>query len=176
MNYQEIREWSRRARAIPLEVVLLAAGAKQDRYDKAKWHTRQGTVSVTGAKFMNWMQAHSGGGAIDLTTHLQDLDFKAAVEWLRHHVSTSGPPQCARPSSKPRLRLPPSDDHRLAGVCRYLSPSPVTFTHAPPMDLQVFGYTLRYSTRSFHEGNGLHSLMDGAPLEDTDDQDRPHSD
>jgi len=41
---------------------------------------------------------------------------------------------------------------------------PVTFTHAPPMALQAFGYTLRYSTRkfySFHEGNGLHPLMDG---------------
>lgn len=44
------------------------------------------------------------------------------------------------------------------------SPYPVTFTHAAPMDLQAFGYTLRYSTRkfySFHEGNGLHPLMDG---------------
>lgn len=44
------------------------------------------------------------------------------------------------------------------------SPYPVTFTHAPPMTLQAFGYTLRYSTRkvfSFHEGNGLHPLMDG---------------
>ena len=40
----------------------------------------------------------------------------------------------------------------------------VAFTHAPPMTLQAFGYTLRYSTRkfySFHEGNGLHPLMDG---------------
>jgi transposase len=44
------------------------------------------------------------------------------------------------------------------------SPYPVTFTHAPPVTLQVFGYVLRYSTRkfySFHEGNGLHPLMDG---------------
>ena len=44
------------------------------------------------------------------------------------------------------------------------SPYPVTFTNAPPMELQAFGYTLRYSTRKyygFHEGNGLHPLMDG---------------
>jgi transposase len=44
------------------------------------------------------------------------------------------------------------------------SPFRVNFTHAPPMELQAFGYTLRYSTRkfySFHEGNGLHPLMDG---------------
>jgi hypothetical protein len=39
----------------------------------------------------------------------------------------------------------------------------VTFTHAPPMDLQAFGYTLRWSTRKyygFQESNGLHPLMD----------------
>ena len=44
------------------------------------------------------------------------------------------------------------------------SPYEVSFTHAPKMMLQAFGYTLRYSTRKyfgFHEGNGLHPLMDG---------------
>lgn len=44
------------------------------------------------------------------------------------------------------------------------SPYSVTFTHAAPMELQAFCYMLRYSTRkcfSFHEGNGLHPLMDG---------------
>jgi len=44
------------------------------------------------------------------------------------------------------------------------SPYTVEFTHGEPLDLQVFGYTLRYSTRkfySFHKGNGLHPLMDG---------------
>lgn len=67
-----------------------------------------------------------------------------------------------QPAAKPSLETPPREPGELA-ECDW-SPYPVTFTHAPPMTLQAFGYTLRYSTRkyySFHEGNGLHPLMDG---------------
>jgi transposase len=69
-----------------------------------------------------------------------------------------------RPKKKPKpsLETAPREPGDMA-ECDW-SPFPVTFTHAPPMDLQAFGYTLRYSTRkfySFHEGNGLHPLMDG---------------
>ena len=39
MTFQEIREQANRVRSIPLEEVLRLAGAKRDRYDKAKWHT-----------------------------------------------------------------------------------------------------------------------------------------
>ena len=63
---------------------------------------------------------------------------------------------------KPSLETPPREPGDMA-ECDW-SPYPVTFTHAPPMTLQAFGYTLRYSTRKyygFHEGNGLHPLMDG---------------
>jgi transposase len=63
---------------------------------------------------------------------------------------------------KPSLETAPRKPGDMA-ECDW-SPYPVTFTHAPPMTLQAFGYTLRYSTRkfySFHEGNGLHPLMDG---------------
>jgi len=62
----------------------------------------------------------------------------------------------------PSLETPPREPGDMA-ECDW-SPYPVTFTHAPPVTLQAFGYTLRYSTRkfySFHEGNGLHPLMDG---------------
>jgi hypothetical protein len=62
----------------------------------------------------------------------------------------------------PSLQTPPRIPGE-TGECDW-SPYEVTFTHAPPMTLQAFGYTLRYSTRkyySFHEGNGLHPLMDG---------------
>ena len=72
-----------RLRAIPLESVLAASGAKRDHQDKAKWHTALGAISVTGMKFMNWNQGRGGGGAIDLAMHLNGLDFKAAVDWLR---------------------------------------------------------------------------------------------
>jgi transposase len=63
---------------------------------------------------------------------------------------------------KPSLETAPREPGEMA-ECDW-SPYPVTFTHAPPMTLQAFGYTLRYSTRKFyslHEGNGLHPLMDG---------------
>ena len=67
-----------------------------------------------------------------------------------------------QPPPKPSLETPPREPGEMA-ECDW-SPHRVTFTHAAPMSLQVFGYTLRYSTRkfySFHEGNGLHPLMDG---------------
>jgi transposase len=66
------------------------------------------------------------------------------------------------PAPRPSLQTAPREPGDMA-ECDW-SPYPVTFTHAPPMTLQAFGYTLRYSTRkfySFHEGNGLHALMDG---------------
>lgn len=67
-----------------------------------------------------------------------------------------------KPAPKPSLETAPREPGDMA-ECDW-SPYPVSFTHAPPMTLQAFGYTLRYSTRkfySFHEGNGLHPLMDG---------------
>src|SRR6059058_1788705 len=66
-------------RRIPLTAVLRACGAQPDRYDKAKWHTSEGTLSVTGTKFMNWQRSQGGGGAIDLAMHLNHLAFPAAV-------------------------------------------------------------------------------------------------
>jgi len=67
-----------------------------------------------------------------------------------------------KPPPTPSLETPPRVPGEMA-ECDW-SPYPVTFTHAPPATLQAFGYTLRYSTRKyfgFHEGNGLHPLMDG---------------
>jgi len=67
-----------------------------------------------------------------------------------------------KPAPKPSLQTPPRVPGDMA-ECDW-SPFPVTFTHAPPMKLQAFGYTLRFSTRkyyAFFEGNGLHPLMDG---------------
>lgn len=69
-------------RNIELRAVLERTGAGQDEFDKAKWHTPQGAISVTGQKFMNWTQGIGGGGAIDLVMHLTACDFKAAVFWL----------------------------------------------------------------------------------------------
>lgn len=63
---------------------------------------------------------------------------------------------------KPSLETPPRVPGDMA-ECDW-SPYTVTFTHAPPMELQVFGYTLRYSTRKyygFHESSDLFALMAG---------------
>ncbi len=63
---------------------------------------------------------------------------------------------------KPSLETPPRVPGEMA-ECDW-SPYLVPFTHAPPMTMQAFGYTLRFSTRKYygmHEGNGLHPLMDG---------------
>jgi transposase len=67
-----------------------------------------------------------------------------------------------KPPPTPSLQTPPRVPGEM-GECDW-SPFPVSFTHAPPMTLQAFGYTLRFSTRKYYrffEGNGLHPLMDG---------------
>jgi len=118
MTSDEIRDRLHQLRAIPLESVLLATGGKRDPQDKAKWHTAKGAISITGMKFMNWSQGRGGGGAIDLAMHLNGLDFKDAVAWLRRRFplrdhSPSLPP--VRP-----LTLPPPDPSKLGIVKQYL--------------------------------------------------------
>src|SRR2546430_9829019 len=58
-------------RRIPLTAVLRACEAQPDRYDKAKWHTSEGTISITGTKFMNWHCSHGGGRSEEHTSELQ---------------------------------------------------------------------------------------------------------
>jgi hypothetical protein len=98
--------------------VLRETGAQRDRYDKARWHTPKGAISITGMKFMNWPQSRGGGGAIDLAMHLNGLDFKRAVAWLQRHFSI--PPDSEPPPAPRRLILPPPDRSRLSAVKHYL--------------------------------------------------------
>jgi hypothetical protein len=121
MTFQEIRNQANRLRGIPLEQILLLTGAKRDRYDRAKWHTGKGPISCTATKFMNWNQGIGGGGAIDLAMHLNDLDFKAAVEWLSNRFPEVDQPKAARISSTTRLLLPAPDPSRLPAMRRYLT-------------------------------------------------------
>ena len=73
MTLGQRRDLAQRLRAMPLEHVLPLCGAQPDRYDRRKWHTPVGTLSVTGAKFVNWTLGRGGGGAIDLVMQLQRL-------------------------------------------------------------------------------------------------------
>jgi hypothetical protein len=105
-------------RRVPLEAVLRETGAQRDHYDKAKWHTSKGAISLTGMKFMNWKQSSGGGGAIDLAMHLNALGFQAAVAWLQHHGRI--PPDSEPPPARHRWTLPPPDRSRLSAVQQYL--------------------------------------------------------
>jgi hypothetical protein len=121
MTFQEIRDRANRVRGIPLQDVLRLAGAKRDRDDKAKWHTAKGTICCTPAKFMNWNQGVGGGGAIDLAMHLNDLGFKAAVEWLCCYFPNLDCREPLEPAREAELILPPQDPGKLPAVKCYLS-------------------------------------------------------
>jgi transposase len=89
---------------------------------------------------------------------LRDEHFTGAYTGVKTLVRRLRP----KPPPKPSLETPPREPGDLA-ECDW-SPYVVPFTHAATMTLQAFGYMLRYSTRKyygFHEGNGLHPLMDG---------------
>ena len=62
MTFGQRKARAHHLRAIPLEAVLPRCGAQPDRDDQRKWHTAQGVLSVTGAKFMNWNLGVGGGG------------------------------------------------------------------------------------------------------------------
>ncbi|TAJ98602.1 MAG: DUF3991 domain-containing protein [Chloroflexota bacterium] len=109
-----------RLRALPLPVVLEQLEATHDPHDPAKWRTTQGTLTVTGPKFMNWHQGIGGGGAIDLVMHIRQVGFGQALEWLERRF-----PGCAslQPESTPRvqaLTLPASVTENWPRVERYL--------------------------------------------------------
>ncbi|MGH7080940.1 MAG: DUF3991 domain-containing protein [Acetobacteraceae bacterium] len=129
MSFDDLRRRAALVRDLPLEAILLRRGAERDRCDRKKWHTEQGPLSVSGAKFMSWRQDRGGGGAIDLVMHLAGLDFRAAVEWLEEYLGV-GPPGCApgvahraarsAPAQAAVLRLPPPADGLLDRVRQYL--------------------------------------------------------
>jgi hypothetical protein len=121
MNTEQMRTTADRLRTIPLSAVLLAIGADRDRYDKARWHTPKGVISVTGMKFFNWNCSVGGGGAIDLIIHVFGLDFKGALAWLSHHFPAGSMGPSPDAWSQPSLKLPQPEDRKLPDVKHYLS-------------------------------------------------------
>jgi hypothetical protein len=120
VTFWQRKEQAHSLRAIPLEAVLARCGAGADRYDKRKWHTSVGVLSVNGAKFMNWNYGVGGGGAIDLVMHLKHLDFKAAVDWLADHFPAAVAPSPLAPPAQTQLQLPAPDPSKLGRVKDYL--------------------------------------------------------
>ena len=121
MTFDEIRVCTPYARAIPLERVLVRIGAKRDRYDSSKWHVGDRTLSVTGMKFMDWTQGHGRGGAIDLVMHLEELDYKSAVEWLCQVFPETRQLPRTPPNQAKAHTWPARDDRKLARVRDYLT-------------------------------------------------------
>jgi Protein of unknown function (DUF3991)/Toprim-like len=120
MTSGRLKELANQLRAIPLESVLRLSGAEPHRHDRRKWHTSQGLLSVTGAKFINWHRDAGGGGAIDLVMHLHSLPFRQAVQWLEQRFPTPTWVQPTPPPPKPALMLPLPDPGKLWRVQRYL--------------------------------------------------------
>ena len=120
MSLGTLRDRANQVRGIPLEAVLRRSGAQPDRYDQRKWHTAQGVLSVTGAKFMNWNCGRGGGGAIDLVIHLHHLGFTQAVQWLGQSFPDSFSPEPSRRFPKATLAIPPPDPAKLWRVRHYL--------------------------------------------------------
>jgi hypothetical protein len=114
------RELADQVRTTPLDVVLRLSGAQPDRYDRRKWHTSQGVLSVTGAKFMNWTRAQGGGGAIDLVMHLHRLSFVQAVHWLAQCSPGCFYSEPQRAPVQATLVLPTPDPSKLCRVRQYL--------------------------------------------------------
>ena len=122
-TFFEIKYKADLVRRIDLVSVLSRTGCILDKYDRAKWHTSQGVISVSGSKFMNWTKCLGGGGAIDLVIHLKGVDFKTAVLWLAdtfHSCDFKKSPRMIHPS-KPFLQLPEKDNARLSQIINYLS-------------------------------------------------------
>jgi Protein of unknown function (DUF3991)/Toprim-like len=121
MTFGQLRDLADQVRIIPLESVLRRSGAQPDRSDRHKWHTSQGVLSVTGAKFMNWNRAQGGGGAIDLVMHLHHLSFRQALQWLEQ--AFPGPLRSEPhplPAQAATLALPPPVPAQLGRVRQYL--------------------------------------------------------
>lgn len=128
MSFDELRRRAAVVREIALEAVLLCRGAERDRRDRSKWHSEQGPLSVTGAKFMSWQRSQAGGGAIDLVMHLAAVDYRTAVEWLERHFAVGPLPggqaavqSLAPPPSACTLHLPLAADRLLGRVRQYLT-------------------------------------------------------
>ncbi|RUS93954.1 hypothetical protein DSM106972_094910 [Dulcicalothrix desertica PCC 7102] len=70
-------------RDIPLESIAYQLGLHPHPKYQGRWINANRTISITGSRFYDFIGAeHGGGGAIDLTMHLLNCNFREAVAWL----------------------------------------------------------------------------------------------
>ncbi|MEO0825343.1 MAG: strawberry notch C-terminal domain-containing protein [Cyanobacteria bacterium J06642_9] len=122
-----LKDLANQVREADLEAVAAELGLKQDRYDKHKWKDDSHThiISINGGKFMDWIADYGSGGAIDLVMHVQQVEFKAAVEWLSGQSLTPRsvyPKESRQPEQiEPRpLEMPTPSERRWPAVQNYL--------------------------------------------------------
>lgn len=126
-HYGQINKRADSVRSIPLEEVLTRTGSHRHPWDKAKWRTSQGVVSISGEKFINWTAGVGGGGAIDLVIHLMGYDFKTAVNWLWRNFSPPGADVSNHQEmgmdmgDLRTLKLPQRDESKLPHLLQYLT-------------------------------------------------------
>ena len=77
-----LRAESARLREVPLEQVFEALGATRDPDDRKNWRIGSSRISVEGSKWYDHANSVGGGGAIDLVKHVEETDYKGALQWL----------------------------------------------------------------------------------------------
>ncbi len=119
----DIKTLADRVREFDLEGVAEQLGLERDRHDKHKWRGLGHIISITNGRFNDWTMGKGGGGAIDLVMHVQNVDFKAAVQWLSGQslapVERSSQP--LQPLESRQFELPPADANNWATVRQYLT-------------------------------------------------------
>jgi hypothetical protein len=101
-----------------LKLVAEQLGLERDPHDKHKWRDDHHILSINHGKFHDWAMAKGGGGAIDLVMHVQQSDFKAAVEWLSGQQL---PEQAPKVQEAKQLQLPEPNEQNWPAVQQYLT-------------------------------------------------------
>ncbi|MEL7358223.1 MAG: strawberry notch C-terminal domain-containing protein [Cyanobacteria bacterium J06560_6] len=118
-----LKEVADEVRETDLAGVAVELGLERDHHDKHKWRDGTHIISISDRLFMDWLADKGGGGAIDLVMHVQNCDFKAAVEWLsgRDLSKASTISQHRAEPEEPRaLSMPVANERRWNAVQQYL--------------------------------------------------------